>query len=276
MEIGLSTHLFVNQRLSSHILDQILAAGIRSIEIFAARQHLDYHDANHVRDTAQWFSDHDVRLHSLHAPVFSDFESGRTGGLPVSLAHTEKRHRIDSMDEVKRAIETAERLPFRFLVTHLGLADDDYSPGKFDAAFSSLEHLKVFARERGVSILIENTPGELGAPERLAEFLRYTRLDLKVCFDTGHAHLTGGVQEGFRALKPLIATVHLHDNLGEKDDHLLPFEGDIQWDPLIDSLQELNGAVASSLLEPGDCEAQGPAMPRVADVLRKLRRSEPA
>ncbi|MGH9359335.1 MAG: sugar phosphate isomerase/epimerase family protein [Terriglobia bacterium] len=274
MKAGLSTHLFANQRLSSHILDQIFTAGFRQVEIFAARQHLDYYNENSVRDLAQWFSDHSLSLHSLHAPVFSDFDWGRSGGLPISLAHLEKRRRIDSMDEIKRAIAVAERLPFRFLVTHLGLAEDDYNLSRFDAAFSSLEHLKVFAKERGVAILLENMPGELSSPERLAEFVRYTRLDVKVCFDTGHAHLTGGVLEGFNQLKPLIATVHLHDNRGEKDEHLFPFEGSIDWGPVIESLHTLDGAVPA-LLEPRDSGPEAKPLSHMNEIIKKIRDSSP-
>jgi sugar phosphate isomerase/epimerase len=52
---------------------------------------------------------------------------------------------------------------------------------------------------------------------------------LKICFDTGHAHLTGGIDAAFRSLHERIAVVHLHDNHGEKDEHLLPYEGEIDW-----------------------------------------------
>ena len=86
MDFALSSHLFVSERLNSHVLDQILGAGIRQIEIFAARQHLDYYDKNQVRDVAQWFTDHGVALHSVHAPLFSDTDWGRLGGLAVSIA----------------------------------------------------------------------------------------------------------------------------------------------------------------------------------------------
>ena len=167
MEFGLSTHLFVNERLSSHILDLIVGAGIRKMEIFAARQHLDYYDKNHVRDVGQWFRDHEVALHSLHAPMFTDFDWGRSDGVAVSVAHLERRLRIDSMDEIKRAIEVAEILPFRFLVLHLGVEREEYDLRKFDAAFTSIEHLKIFAKERGAQVLLENTPNELSTPERL-------------------------------------------------------------------------------------------------------------
>jgi sugar phosphate isomerase/epimerase len=133
------------------------------------------------------------------------------------------------MDEIKRAIEVAELLPFRYLVLHLGVPDEAYDLRKFDAAFTSLEHLSIFAKERGAEVLLENIPSELSTPERILAFLQYTRLDLKVCFDIGHAHMTGGVQSAFRALHEHIAAIHVHDNHGDEDEHLLPFEGEIDW-----------------------------------------------
>jgi sugar phosphate isomerase/epimerase len=229
MNYGLSTSLFAAERLNAHILDKILAVGLRHLEIMAARQHLDYHDVNQVRDVAQWFNDHAVTLHALHAPLFTDWNWGRSGGLLISVASLERRARTASMDEIKRAIEVAEHLPFQYLVLHLGVPEEEYDLAKFDAAFTSLEHLNLFAKERGAQILLENLPSELSTPERMINFLQYTRLDLKVCFDTGHAHLTGGVQPAFRTLRERIAAVHLHDNHGEEDEHLLPFEGEIDW-----------------------------------------------
>ncbi len=241
MDFALSTHLFVNERLSSHILDQILGAGFRQIEIFAARQHLDYNDPNHVTDVAQWFKDHEVSLFSLHAPLYTDREWGRGGGLAVSVAYLERPQRIESMDEIKRAIAVAEKLPFRYLILHLGLAEEPFDIAKFDAAFTSIEHLNIFAKERGVSILLENIPNELTAPERLLQFIRYTRMGLKVCFDTGHAHMTCGVQKAFEVLKDEIVSTHLHDNQREKDDHLMPFEGGINWEQAVRGFRSREG-----------------------------------
>lgn len=234
MEYALSTHLFVGQRLTAHILDQILAAGLRRIEIFAARQHFDYHDSNQVRDVAQWFKDQGIIPHAVHAPLYSDFDWGKSGSPPLSVAYLERRLRIDSMDEIKRSLEVAERLPFPFLVLHMGTFDEEYDLRKFDAAFTSIEHLRIFAKERGVQILLENIPNQLASPERLIHFINYTRMeDLKVCFDTGHAHMTGDVQSAFQTLKSRIVSTHVHDNLKEKDDHLMPFDGGIDWEQTV-------------------------------------------
>ncbi len=271
MDFALSSHLFVGERLNSHALDHILAAGIRQMEIFAARQHLDYHDANHVRDVAQWFTDHGVALHSVHAPMFSDADWGRLGGFAVSIAYLEKRLRIDSMDEIKRALEIAEQLPFRYLVVHLGLAGEEFDMRKFDAAFSSLEHLNIFAKDRGTQILLENIPNELSTPERLVHFITYTRLDVKVCFDTGHAHMAEGVGPAFETLKAHIASSHVHDNHKLKDDHLMPFDGEIDWERTIHDFRAAD-ARFPLLFELRDYGADLSSLDRVRQVMEKMEK----
>ena len=269
MEYGLSTYLFVNERLSSHILDKILRAGFQTLELFAARQHLDYTDRNHVRDVGQWFRDHQVSLHSVHAPLYGDNDWGRSGGLAVSVAYLERRLRIDSMDEIKRALDIADYVPFRYLIVHMGLPDEEYDFNKFDAVMTSLEHLKVSAKDRGVQLLLENVPNELGTPERLVEFLQYTRLNVKVCFDAGHAHMKQGFHPSFETLRTYIASTHIHDNRGEKDDHLMPFDGDIDWTEAVRDLRRGEGQFPV-LFEIRDYGPEVTSFARLAEVMSRM------
>lgn len=269
MEIGLSTRHLANQRLTPHVLDSIHKAGVSQFEIFAARQHLDYYDANHVSDVAQWFKDNSLTLNSVHAPLFAGFDNGRSGGLAISPSYTEKRLRIEAMDEIKRAIEIAEQIPFRYLVLHLGRPEDEYDLRKFDAAFTSLEHLRIFAKERGAAILLENTASPLSTPERLQEFIQYTRLDVKVCLDIGHAHLTGEAPAAVELLKSFVATAHLHDNRKQEDSHLMPFEGTIDWPASIAALRVLPGALVALI----ELHEHGPGLDglsRIQEVIHKL------
>jgi len=269
MDYGLSTYLYVNERLTSFILDKILGAGIRNIELFAARQHLDYTDRHHVRDVARWFRDHQVSLHSVHAPLFADQDWGRLGGLAVSIAYLERRLRIDSMDEMKRALDIADHLPFRYLIVHMGLPEEDYDLRKFDAAMTSLEHLKIYAKERGAEVLLENVPNEIATPERLTNFLQYTRLNMKVCLDIGHAHMSGGVHAAFEALRTHVASTHVHDNRHEKDDHLMPFDGDIDWTEAVRDLRSGEGQFPV-IFELRDYGPEITSLARLAEVRERL------
>ena len=270
MQFGLSTHLFVGKKLNTRILQQIEGAGFELLEIFCARQHFDYQNADQIEEVSNWISDHPLRLRSLHAPMFKGFDWGKDGSPAITLAHKEKRYRIDSMDEVRRAIEVAEHIPFEYLILHMGLAEEEYSLGKFDLLFSSIEHLRLFARQRGVSILLENIPNEITLPYRLVEFLEYTKLpDMGFCFDTGHAHMTSGVRQGFQAMRERIRSVHLHDNLGEIDNHLFPFEGSIDWQRTISDFRAC-GDQFPVLFELRDREDVPKPLEKVRQIIEKF------
>ena len=227
---AMSTYVYVRQRLHPGMLDSLVRGGAQAIEIFGARQHFDYQDKAHIREIAGWFASNNILMNSLHSPMFSDLDWGRGGSPPVNLTDPDKRRRIDAMDEVKRALEVAETLPFRFLIQHLGIPGDEFDDRKFDAALTSLEHLHAFAHPLGVTLLIENIPNETSTPERLLEFLRVGHFDkIGVCFDVGHAHLAGSVAEAFNTLKAHIRSSHVHDNKADRDSHLWPGDGTIDW-----------------------------------------------
>ncbi|MDQ6678543.1 MAG: sugar phosphate isomerase/epimerase [Acidobacteriota bacterium] len=233
MEHALSSHVIVQERLNIGWLQKVQQAGIPAVEIFCARQHLDYRDKAQVRELGHWFRDNDLKLHSLHSPMYSDEYWGRTGpDAVINITERAKAERIRIVDEIKRAIEVAEMAPFRYLIQHMGVLDEEYSDYKMEAAFSSLEELSIFAHQRGVDILLENIPNELSTAERLQQFLAMTHLDLNFVFDIGHAHLGAGVEHEFEVMKNRIRSLHVHDNDGKEDKHLFPLlskGGTIDW-----------------------------------------------
>src|SRR5215470_361026 len=186
MQRAVSTYLFVKERLHPGILDGLARNGVQAVEIFAARQHLDYANRKaHVKEIAEWFRGSGIPLHSVHSPLYADYEWGRTGGQPVNIASTDRAGRIEAMDEIKRALEIAEQIPFRFLIQHIGLPNEVFDDRKFEAAMTSVEHLRAFAKPLGVRILLENIPNELSTPDKLVEFIRTSHMeDVGVCFDT--------------------------------------------------------------------------------------------
>jgi sugar phosphate isomerase/epimerase len=229
----LSTHLFVNHRLTGSLLSKIHQAGFNAVEVFCARQHLDYLNPAQVTELGHWFRDSDLQLHSMHSPMYNDEIWGRSGPQAViTITETVKAKRIEMVDEIKRAIEVAEVIPFKYLIQHMGVGGEEFDMRKFDAAFSALEELSLFARQRGVEILLENIPNELSSAERLLQFEDLTHLGLNYVFDTGHAHMNEGVETAFQLMKEKIRSTHVHDNDGKKDTHIFPIVGEggtIDW-----------------------------------------------
>jgi sugar phosphate isomerase/epimerase len=236
----LSTHLFLKQRLHPGLLELAARSGARGVEIFAARQHFDYTSREHVMELAGWFASNPLDPFSMHAPLFPDREMGRAGAPAVNVIHPEKSRRIDAMDEIKRALEAAEHIPFTKLVMHLGEKYDGWSLRTMEYATTALEHLGAFAKPLGVRVLVENLTSDATTPEHLMTILDMAHLDqIDVCLDLGHAHISSGIAESIATFGKRIGEVHVHDNHGLKDEHLWPGDGTIDWPATVEALKQL-------------------------------------
>ncbi len=253
---AVSTHIHIRERLHPGILERMAGGGVAGIELFAMRGHFDYGNPHQLREIAGWFgSREDVACQSMHAPLFASGEWGRWDSPPLNIAGRDRKERIEAMDEIKRAIAVAEVLPFRFLVLHIGVQGEAFDEHKFEGAMTSIEHLRAFAKPLGVRLLVENIPNELTAPEKLVELIRTLHYDdIGVCLDVGHAHLEPGVEAAIETLKPLIRSVHLHDNHGMKDEHLWPGEGTIDFARTMEMLRTAPQVPALVLEIEGDPE----------------------
>jgi sugar phosphate isomerase/epimerase len=282
MEKVLSTHVFVNHRLTTAWLNRVAGARIPSVEIFCAPQHLDYRDKSQIGELGHWFRDSELKLHSLHSPMYTDELWGRSGPhTHINITDRNKANRIQWVGEIKRAIEIAEIIPFRYLVQHLGVTGQEYSDYAIEAAFGSLEELMVFAGQRGVEILLENIPNELATAEGLQLFNSITHLKLNYVFDTGHAHIGAGIGHEFEIMKPRIRSLHVHDNNGKEDQHLFPnFSktpegGSIDWPATMELLRSCPGQYPL-LLELREVASMQYPLDEISRVFDQLETLQPA
>jgi sugar phosphate isomerase/epimerase len=124
---------------------------------------------------------------------------------------------------------------------------------------------------------VENTTSEMGDPAYLRAFYDETRLaGLRFNFDIGHAHLADGpeeerVEKGFAPMCELVSGVHVHDNHGEKDEHLPPYDGTIDWPAAIKLLKTVPEANVPLLLELK--EKTGPEAPSATEQLAAARKA---
>jgi sugar phosphate isomerase/epimerase len=277
MQRLLSTYLFVSRKLTPELLGQIFEAKFQGVEIFCTRSHFEYAVKAEVCAMAGALEAHKLQLVSLHGPTSRDLSAMRESGTPLSICEVERVRRIEAMDELKRVIDVADDLPYERLILHMGGPRETADPRKRDAAFSTLEHLVLHAHHAGVTICMENTTSEMGDPAYLRAFVDETRLTgLRFNFDIGHAHLAElpeeeRIEKSFAPLRELVSAVHLHDNHGDKDEHLPPFDGSIDWPAAIKTLQSAPQTSLPIVLELK--EKTGPEAPGAAEQLAAARKA---
>lgn len=240
---GISTQLYHGQRLTRDHVREVAAAGFEAIELFATRTHVDYHSDAAMADLQGWVADARLELESVHAPVAESFTGGRWGQV-LNLASADADARDHALEEAMQALRLARRWPFRTLVVHAGLErtrQQAAGVNSRDAARRSIEALATAARPLGVSVAVELIPNELSKASTLVHFVEdvLEAGAAAICLDLGHARLEGDVADAVDTVSEHIALVHAHDNRGRHDDHLVPFDGAIDWPVVLTALQKV-------------------------------------
>ena len=222
MIFSVSTYLYRERRLLREHFTEIAAYGFGGVELFAQRFHVDYHNVAVVADVQQWLTSAGLQLTSVHAPV-----------MDISLASANAAERDAAVAEAERALHIGRRIPFTTFVIHLGRARTDAVRGgtNRDAARRSIELLAKAADPLGIRIAVEVIPNDLSRAASLTHLLDdgVDAANVGICLDTGHARLEGDVAEAIETASGHLLAVDLHDTRGRSDDHLVPFDGAIDW-----------------------------------------------
>ena len=150
--------------------------------------------------------------------------------------------------------------------------------------------LEPYAEAANVKIGVENLfrfdkkfhrfEGVFETGEKLSSFIQKLRsAQFVACIDTGHAALTGVPAEKLIAgmNKNLVKCLHIHDNDGKDDLHLLPHSGVIDWDAFAASLKKIgyDGDLTFEImffLEKFSAEKMPIALALAGEVMKELKR----
>ncbi len=251
-KFGVSTHLYHGQRLGRDHLMEIAAYGFEAVELFATRTHFDYHNPAAIADLQEWLADAGLELHGIHAPVSESFVGGRWGPA-LSLASVDRDRRAQAVGEAERALHIARRIPVGVFVTHLGVPRAQQPPpgdNNRDAARRSVEELQQIAEPLGVRLAVEVIPNDLSRVGSLVHFVEedLDGVDVGICLDFGHAHMDGDLVDAIETVSGHLIATHVHDNRGRADEHLVPFDGTIDWPGVMTAVQKV-GYDGTLLLE---------------------------
>ena len=133
----------------------------------------------------------------------------------------------------RESVAEAGRAGLRRLVMHpfeLSMPAD----GDMDLFVSRLDMLIEDGSRSDVAICLENLPDM----NSFHSIMEKADKRLMICYDSGHNHKDCGDDLSFLdRYSSKIAAVHLHDNDGSADSHLIPGEGTIRWDEVRDALE---------------------------------------
>lgn len=165
----------------------------------------------------------------------------RKKGLHVIFAHLgyQKINHLWIEDEVgeqlverfKNDIQSCKENGIDLVVMHL--TSKDVAPQFGEVGLRRLKEIVDFASCCGVKVAFENTKIK-GYQEYVIKHLSQAG----ICFDVGHCHAHFQDEFNFDLFVDRIFAVHLHDNDGSSDQHLLPFEGTIEWESVIRNLKK--------------------------------------
>ena len=183
--------------------------------------------------------------------------------LPITQAHAPFYNAIEPESSkaaiweplIKRAIEAAGILQIPWIVMHPGTYPDDTYDFKeskrrnYDYFMPYLEE----AAKYGIGIAIENMADDIrrtylrpsavycSTHVELVDLVDSFQVDnVGICWDFGHAHLMGLDQrEALRYIGERLKATHIADNSGMRDDHIMPFQGTIDWRRILPVLGEI-------------------------------------
>ncbi|MFB9950942.1 sugar phosphate isomerase/epimerase family protein [Rhizobium puerariae] len=147
--------------------------------------------------------------------------------------------RQSGVELVRNRVDLAAAFGSPDIVMHIDITDDvfrstDAEEVFFTPLWASLEELQPYCLKKGVKIAAEtlfcaSSESFLLLYDRL--FDRFPEEFIGLCLDTGHWEMIDpGACTVLEQFGDRLITTHINDNLGATDDHLLPFDGRIDWE----------------------------------------------
>jgi len=208
---------------------EVAEAGVRSIVVSAKQGNLDLQVPEDVDRAAAVLERSGLRAPACHGLA--------SGACHPNEADASLRARM--LRDHSAFMGNVARLGCRTYVVHLGpMPESGSSAEAWDLVRSALDELAPRAEELGIVLALENgMVGYMASNDELLSFVEsYDSPAVGLCYDSGHAHVMGDAVGALEAFAPHVVTVHLHDNDGASDQHLIPGQGTIDWGPVVAAL----------------------------------------
>lgn len=202
----------------------------------------------------------------------------------TDLASFDPEQREFDLSSAEKLLRFCPRLGIQVMVIHPGGVYGWKDPGEHDTLAklnqNSFTRLAGVAEETGVSVAIENMGRTQNGRSFGSHFEEIIDLvdqvgspKVGLCLDTSHANLMKlDISQGIRNMGPRLIATHISDNFGERDDHLFPYAGRIQWENVLSALKEIGYVGTFNLEVPGENKCPMPVRSLKGRYARDLLR----
>lgn len=247
MEFAQSSFVFFNHSLQDAIRS-LHRCGYSGIEIWGGRPHMYRHDLDsELKEIKALLDSTGMRVPNFIPAQFR---------YPSILGSLNEQVRHDSVEYIKSAMDNAIKIgaPSVSLCAGMTLAGEPVERGCKQLRKSIMELLE-YRENAGLKLLIEpahcwESTLVLTVDDGLRMINEIRSERLGICLDTGHANVNGeAIEDVVRKLRHVPLHIHIDDNRGDSDTHLIPGDGTIDFAPLVKALQEINykGFVSAEL-----------------------------
>jgi protein FrlC len=230
-----SSAVYFNHSLQ-HAIRDLSELGYDGIEIWGGRPHMYRHDLDEqIEEIRGLLAQRRLQVCNFIPAQFR---------YPSQLCSDNERVRRESVAYISDGVDNALKLgsPSVSICPGMVLFDRDRRRG-YRCLLESLREIEAYSRGKEILLLIEpahrfesNLVLTIDDCLRLLEELKSDRFG--ILLDTGHCHVNG---EDFRAIIPrcqgLPLHIHLDDNHGDADAHLIPGRGSVDFAGLAEALK---------------------------------------
>ena len=208
-------------------------------------------------------SDTDSPFYTEDAIVWKEQQLLKAADIEVSQLHgpwrwptedSTQEARAERMDKMRRSIDIAAMMKCPYVVVHplMPYGVHEKKNGQPDETekinVEFMSRLTEYAQKMQVTLCLENLPFPLfsfGTPEETLHLIHtIDHQNCKMCLDTGHINFYHtpklNIADQVRRAANEIRCLHVHDNHGLVDSHLMPRFGKIDWQAFVSALREIN------------------------------------
>ena len=222
-------------------IDLVIDAGFKYIDL----NMYNIYENDELLVSDNWINNAKIIMENTQRKGAQFIQAHSPGGNPLS---DDKQIADELLRATIRSIDVCGVLGIPNIVVHAGMIKGEGKEESFLKNKLFFEKLFPAMERNNVNVLCENSTrknmGDIyftNSGSEIKEFVRYVDHPLfHACWDTGHGNCEGNQYDDILAIGDDLFAVHINDNSGRGDEHIIPYLGTVNMDEIMNALIDVN------------------------------------